>query len=114
VTAEWLEAHDFKLGTSADSPWVLTEDRTVPQLYTEQIELSGIRTVTIGSNADQLTRTAEGLTAEGCNITLYNLQGMAVGHGAGSLSTAGVRAGVYVAVAVDASGSKQTAKITIK
>jgi hypothetical protein len=93
---------------------VLAEERTAPQLYTELIEISGIRTVTVNSASGKLTRTASGISAEGCNITLYNLQGMAVGHGVDSLSTAGVRSGVYVAVAVDAAGSKQTAKITIK
>jgi hypothetical protein len=114
VTQAWLESLGFNFGETAAAPWVLAEERTAPQLYTELIEISGIRTVTVNSASGKLTRTASGISAEGCNITLYNLQGMAVGHGVDSLSTAGVRSGVYVAVAVDAAGSKQTAKITIK
>lgn len=54
------------------------------------------------------------VVAQGCGISLFDMAGVRVASGHSTLSTAGLPAGIYMAVAVTADGSRSTLKIAVK
>ena len=72
---------------------------------------SGIESVTTGP---AISFTGTEVIADGCEITLYTLAGTAVAHGNGTVSTAALEKGVYIAVATAADGTRRTLKISAR
>lgn len=75
--------------------------------------LSGIDEI-ITDAASAISFDGNTVSAADSAITLYNISGMAVASGRDAVSTATLATGVYVAVAVDATGATSTLKIVVK
>lgn len=73
--------------------------------------LSGIEDVTV---ATAMTYDGHTVNAPGCAIELYNMTGVRVSAATEALTTEALPAGVYVAVATAADGSRSTLKIAVR
>ena len=73
---------------------------------------SGIGDVTVSTSA--LTYDGTTLKAADCAIALYNLSGILVASGNDTLSTVSLPAGVYMATATAADGTRSVLKIAVR
>jgi hypothetical protein len=110
IDKAFLEGLGFSFGETEAEPWSF-EDNALA-LYFEGREYSSVANLKVGSATIQ--RAGNSIIAEGCDITVYNLNGVKLVKGANSVSTLNLNSGVYVIVAVDANGVAKTAKIAIK
>ncbi len=115
ITKDALAELGFVYGTEIDAPWKSTGE-ALPELYYEG-ETAGIDAVN-RDNAGSIRILPDNgcIRAEGAtSISVYNVNGsnMAKTNGS-SVATSHLGKGVYIVVATDANGSKQTAKVVIK
>ena len=110
--AEFLASIDFAFGESADAPWTATGDNSFA-LYFEETDKSGIHEIEADDNAIIFTGSAisSGITTK---VELFNLSGVKVAAGTGSISTVSIAKGIYIVKATDASGNGRAEKIAIK
>lgn len=66
-------------------------------IYALPFESSSVKELTVGDASSAILYTGDTIIADG-SILLFNLQGMKVADGEGSLSTAALEAGIYVVV----------------
>lgn len=105
----FLESLGFKFGNDTQNPWV--EDETF-KLFFEN-SFTGIESI-VENNAEI---TFDGNTINATNavaIEAYNLNGVKAATASSTIATANLQKGIYIIVATDATGVKETAKIAVK
>lgn len=108
LTNEWLAAHQFALGTTVATPWVLADG----ELYL-WLEESGPTTSVENVGTTPIISYENGILSADGVISVYNLNGMMVAQGENALSAAHLSAGVYVLSVSNNEGS-QVGKILIR
>lgn len=108
LTNEWLAAHQFALGTTVATPWVLADG----ELYL-WLEESGPTTGVENVGTTPIISYENGILSADGVISVYNLNGMMVAQGENALSAAHLSAGVYVLSVSNNEGS-QVGKILIR
>jgi hypothetical protein len=112
VNQTFLEGLGFQFGQSETAPWAYINSALALYFEGQESTSASDMSLTIGNSAIQ--RIGNAIIAEGCNISVYNMNGVKVVTGANSISTLNLNRGVYVVVAVDANGATKTAKLAIK
>ncbi len=110
LVAEFFRKIGFAYGTATDAPW---KGDALPVLYFEDSQALGIDGATAakpGICISQGMITADDAT----RIELYNVAGQKLAAAAGSLSVKALVPGIYVIVATDINGNKQTQKVAVK
>lgn len=102
----------IEISVSAEGTYTVTATTGAVSAELKVFGRSGIGQV--GADAAGVSYDGGVVLASGCRITLWNISGSAVAYGNGSLSTAGLVSGVYVAEAVAADGTRHTLKIAVK
>ncbi len=106
LTSEWLTAHAFAQGESADAPWVLNAADL--KLWFETSVGSGVDNLIAASNI----ALVDGMLQANGKISVYNLNGMMVAQGVDCVPASQLNMGVYIISVSNAEGS-QVGKILI-
>ena len=106
ITSDWLTAHAFAQGESADAPWVLNVADL--KLWFETSVGSGVDNLIAASNI----ALVDGMLMANGKISVYNLNGMMVAQGVDCVPASQLNMGVYIISVSNAEGS-QVGKILI-
>jgi hypothetical protein len=109
LTQAFAEGIGFVFGDNSSAPWMKKEAGLA--LYYEDA-LDGVSNTAVATQG--LQRTANAFAADGCDLTVYNLQGVRIARAADRVSTATLAPGVYVVVADRQGRRVATAKFIVK
>lgn len=112
ITTDYLTQQlDFQFGDSADAPWdSQAENAYDPSLYFEKMGNDDNAVESIAAGASVL-KFANGLvTAQECEISVYDISGKLMLSGSGKVNTRSLDSGVYMATATDRNGKRTSIK----
>lgn len=111
LNKEYFTGLGFAYGTSVDAPWAEKENGVI--LYFETSNVDGVESI-ITEKVE--INYANGIISadEAVAIEVYNLSGTKIASGCATIDASNLQKGIYVVVAIDATGAKKTAKIAVK
>lgn len=103
---------NFLMMVFAESDGFNVDFYDLPFLSHSDDSSSGIDDIVAGTD-NSISFNGHSISAPG-SIEIYNMGGLAVAKGAGSLSVASFPSGTYIAVSTDSSGSRSSLKFVVK
>lgn len=102
---------ELEVFVNKEGAYTVTASNGAVSALLEVTGKSGVGNVTVST---LISYNGNAVNAEGCDIKLYNMQGVAVLQGRDTLDVTSLPAGVYAAVATDSVGRTRTMKINVR